>query len=442
MIQYDAIRLIAILAIVLLHTAANGVSSLTPGSSEWWLANIADSASRVGVPLFLMLTGATLLARPYGATTGTPSSSNNTSNSAPISTVRQFYRRRLQRLALPVLAWSLIYLLWAQLKAHWKHQPLALSDQLSGLLSGHNYFHLWFIYLLLGLYATLPLWRFLWQQLTPQQQGYSTLLALGLQQGLLLLRFHSDSSIPDWLVNADSLPWPLWFIAYLPYLMLGALLHPADVRAQHVNMAQTAQSAQSAHTAQMTPSAHRWQQLAPLLLLLTLCLLVATTAWLYAWQQQNIGPEPFYYAYHRLSLPVMLSALCIWLMLRHSVSSQMLSSQMLSQHSPANQQSSANEKPSLARQPAKQLTGQQSRQPLRQQSKLIVHCSFGIYLVHPIFLDLSQALLQYSPLHQWPYPILLPLQALFIASASLASCLLWQYLWKYLWQYLRQKPHS
>jgi surface polysaccharide O-acyltransferase-like enzyme len=411
MIQYDAIRLIAILAIVLLHTAANGVSSLTPGSSDWWLANIADSASRVGVPLFLMLTGATLLARPYGSTTGTPSNSNNTSNSAPISAVRQFYRRRLQRLALPVLAWSLIYLLWAQLKAHWKHQPLALSDQLSGLLSGHNYFHLWFIYLLLGLYATLPLWRFLWQQLTPQQQGYSTLLALGLQQGLLLLRFHSDSSIPDWLVNADSLPWPLWFIAYLPYLMLGALLHPADVRAQ---------------TTQMTPSAHRWQQLAPLLLLLTLCLLVATTAWLYAWQQQNIGPEPFYYAYHRLSLPVMLSALCIWLMLRHSVSSQMLSSQMLSQPSAANQQLSANEKPSLT----------------RQLSKLIVHCSFGIYLVHPIFLDLSQALLQYSPLHQWPYPILLPLQTLFIASASLASCLLWQYLWKYLWQHLRQKPHS
>lgn len=360
MIQYDAIRLIAILAIVLLHTAANGVTQLPPGSADWWLANLADSAGRVGVPLFLMLSGAILLPRQHENT-------------------RHFYQRRWRRIALPALIWSLLYLGWAQFKGYWKQQPVDLEPQLWGIISGHSYFHLWFIYLLIGVYAVLPALRWLWLRLTPQQQLALTLTSLGLQQLGLILRFYRDSAasapwlaMPDWFINADQLPWPFWFIAYLPYLMLGALLRqPRPIAAQPV---------------------------LPMLFFIA----VATTAGLYALQRLHFGPEPFYYAYHRLSLPVLLSALLLWLIVFNRQAGQGTKTT-----SPAS-------------------TSPTSTSPVWQNltATLLKH-SFGIYLVHPIWLDLSSMLLQQPMLSALPYPVRLPLQALFILLASALSCLMW-----------------
>lgn len=350
MIQYDAIRLIAILAIVLLHTAANGVTQLPAGSGDWWLANLADSAGRVGVPLFLMLSGAILLPRQHEST-------------------RHFYQRRWQRVALPALVWSLLYLSWAQFKGYWKQQPVDLETQLWGIVSGHSYFHLWFIYLLIGVYAVLPALRWLWLRLTPQQQLALTLTSLGLQQLGLMLRFYSNSdasapwlAIPDWFINADQLPWPFWFIAYLPYLMLGALLRqPRPITAQ---------------------------QVLPILFFTA----VATTACLYALQRLHFGPEPFYYAYHRLSLPVLLSALLLWLLVVNSQSSHVKKATSPAWH---------------------YLT-----------ATLLKH-SFGIYLVHPIWLDLSTMLLQQPAFSALPYLARLPVQTLMILLASTLSCLIW-----------------
>lgn len=355
MIQYDAIRLIAILAIVLLHTAANGVTQLPPGSSDWWLANFADSAGRVGVPLFLMLTGATLLNRPT-------------------ESVSHFYRRRLQRLAFPVLAWSLIYLFWAQLKAVWKQQPLDLSTKLSGIVTGNNYFHLWFIYVVIALYVCLPALRFIWLRLNRREQITLTVIALCLQQVGLLLRFCRSGctqtsahwpTLPDFLVNAEQLPWPFWFIAYVPYVILGALL---------------------SQPRQQAPLTRQIQ------LLILVCGIIATAA-LYALQRLHFDAEPFYYAYHRLSSPVLCSAVMIWLLTIHHQTN------------------------------AEKLAINSSHNGF---SAILVRYSFGIYLSHPIWLDLTNMLTQQTVLNALPYAMKLPLQTLLILLGSVFFCLCWQ----------------
>jgi surface polysaccharide O-acyltransferase-like enzyme len=356
-IQYDAIRLVAILAIVLLHTAANGVNQLPFNSSDWWLANFIDSACRTGVPLFLMLTGALLLNRQ--------GESNH-----------NYYHRRWRRLALPVLVWTLIYLGWSQLKALWKHQPIDLSQQLWQVITGHPYFHLWFVYMLIGLYAVLPVLRQYWQRLTLPQQLWLTTSCLLLQQGLLLVRFIQPTlaadvhlKLPDWFINADQLPWPLWFIAYLPYVMLGALLaKPTSIPTTHC-------------IAQSTTPKH-----ARALFMTTLLLgCIVATALGYAVQRSTLGPEPFYYTYQRLSLPVMLSSILLW----HLISRWQLHS-------------------------------------LPLLANALVANSFGIYLVHPLWLDLTTGLLQQPALLSLPYAFKLPAQWLLIVIASLLCCLLWQ----------------
>lgn len=341
--NFDAIRLFATVAIVMLHTAANGVNRLPFDSSDWWLANFVDSASRAGVPLFLMLTGALLLNRSH-------------------QSARQFYRNRLQKLAWPLALWSLFYLGWSALKAEIKQQPYGVSNAVSQLLSGAPYFHLWFIYMLLGLYLVLPLLRNFWLQLTPARQSLFCLCAILLQQSLHGLYF---------LLALPEPPWPLWWIGYLPYLLLGAWL--------------------------TRPSRQAAPGVSPLLLLSGMALLTCITALLYHWQRDIGLSEPFYYSYHRMSLPVLLSALLLW--------------QLLQQLPPV-------------------------RHPLLQA---IRRHSLGIYCAHPMLLDLTefgrQQLAQVAVPITLPYAVQLLLQISLVLGASLLFSVLLQRLGDKLFQH-------
>lgn len=337
--NFDAIRLFATVAIVLLHTAANGVNRLVSGSPDWWLANLIDSACRAGVPLFLMLSGALLLNRTHQSAT-------------------QFYHNRLQKLALPVLLWSLFYLLWSALKAQIKQQPYSFETAADQLLAGAPYFHLWFIYMLAGVYLLLPPLRQFWQQLTPSQQTLFCWLALLLQQSLHGLYF---------LLALPEPPWPLWALGYLPYLLLGAWL----TRPQQEKPA------------------------TPLLSGAALLVLISASALLYHWQRDAGLSEPFYYSYHRMSLPVLLSALLLWQLL-------------------------------------------QPLPPVRSRLlQAIRRHSLGIYCAHPLFLDLTeygrQQLAQAGSTIVLPYAVQLLVQVSLVLGASLGICLSYQYARSY-WQ--------
>jgi surface polysaccharide O-acyltransferase-like enzyme len=96
----DLIRAIAITLVILLHASTEGypvpVNPLSPESVNlWWTVNIYDSFGRFGVPLFVMLSGVTLLdkskvAEPMGV----------------------FFKKRLIRIGLPFITWSSVYFAW------------------------------------------------------------------------------------------------------------------------------------------------------------------------------------------------------------------------------------------------------------------------------------------------------------------------------------------
>ncbi len=93
-------RFLAAIAIIVVHISQpyfNQESTEYPPS--WWIANLYLSASMWGVPVFVMISGALLLSpeREY------PSLSD-------------FYKRRLNRLFLPIFFWTLVYLVLLYLK--------------------------------------------------------------------------------------------------------------------------------------------------------------------------------------------------------------------------------------------------------------------------------------------------------------------------------------
>lgn len=133
--NYDVLRVVAAGAVVWLHTSA-AVVTRNPGvqSPAWWTGNIADAMSRWGVPVFVMVSGALLLsAKP---------------DAAPI----QFYRRRAERLFVPLVFWSAFYLCLQR----YANDRFGWSEAVDELIHGTPYMHLWYLYMLVGLYAVTP----------------------------------------------------------------------------------------------------------------------------------------------------------------------------------------------------------------------------------------------------------------------------------------------
>lgn len=154
----DLLRAAAISLVVLIHVVSNLVykyNSLPP--SWWWIANMLDGLARPGVPLFVMISGALLLdprrAEPPG----------------------DFLARRLRKVLLPFLVWSAVYLGWRV----WYHgESLSLGGMLTALAEGSTYGHLWFVYMLLGLYLAAPILRAFARAADRRLLGYFLLLSL------------------------------------------------------------------------------------------------------------------------------------------------------------------------------------------------------------------------------------------------------------------------
>jgi len=139
-IDVDLIRTIAILGVLLLH-AANDLTIQQLNDFEilrWCTVDVYQSLGRVGVPLFIMLSGALLLA-PKKET----------------ESMRDFFKKRWVRVGLPFVFWAAIYFLW---EIFVNHQAVTVNFFVDGILTG-PYFHFWYIYMLLGLYLLTPILR-------------------------------------------------------------------------------------------------------------------------------------------------------------------------------------------------------------------------------------------------------------------------------------------
>jgi surface polysaccharide O-acyltransferase-like enzyme len=139
----DLVRTIAIVFVIGLHAANEPHQIITlPLMSQaeiwrWWTINIYDTFTRLGVPLFVMLTGALLL------------------QPAKVEPLGVFFRKRFARIGLPFIFWGIIYFAYDFLVIH---QSFSWSFVAQGILTG-PYYHFWFLYMLVGLYLLTPILR-------------------------------------------------------------------------------------------------------------------------------------------------------------------------------------------------------------------------------------------------------------------------------------------
>jgi surface polysaccharide O-acyltransferase-like enzyme len=133
-IWVDFLRVTATFLVVWLHTSAPWLykyGRIT--NSNWYVANILGSVVRMAVPLFFMLTGYLLLDRSI--------------------LLGAYFRKRVARIAVPWIAWSAIYVLW---NIYHNGANISMLYAIKSFINDGIFYHLWFLYTLLGLYLFIP----------------------------------------------------------------------------------------------------------------------------------------------------------------------------------------------------------------------------------------------------------------------------------------------
>jgi surface polysaccharide O-acyltransferase-like enzyme len=135
MIRYaDALRSLAIMAVIMIHVVGNLM--VVDISKTWWFATIIESFTRWSVPVFVMVSGALLLGKEE-----------------PLSV---FFKKRASKIIIPFLFWTLFYEVF---KMRTQLDLFSIETALKNIYSDKTYYHLWFLYMIVGIYFATPIFR-------------------------------------------------------------------------------------------------------------------------------------------------------------------------------------------------------------------------------------------------------------------------------------------
>jgi surface polysaccharide O-acyltransferase-like enzyme len=200
----DLIRTIAIVMVVLVHASEFPYripATISPMVMvNWFTADVYGAIGYLGVPLFVILSGALLL-DPVKAD----------------ESMSLFFRKRFVRVGLPLIFWTLIFFVWT-FAIH--QNPFTIFNIQQGLLSG-SYPILWFLYMLIGLYLITPILRVLVKHI--DRKKFTLLLALWFAGTVITPFIHT-------FTNFDFNPLMFVFTDWVGYFLLGIYLLNTKMR--------------------------------------------------------------------------------------------------------------------------------------------------------------------------------------------------------------------
>lgn len=145
-LEFDFLRVLAVLAVIMIHVAASLVISYPQSSTEFIVGNFFDSISRFAVPFFVMISGYFMLYER---------------KEISVSKIKN----KTIKLILLLLFWSCFYALIYK-----------FHNFLPAFLYGH--YHLWYLYLIIGLYLITPILRLFVKENNAHYVYYCILLGI------------------------------------------------------------------------------------------------------------------------------------------------------------------------------------------------------------------------------------------------------------------------
>lgn len=187
------LRFVALFAVIVTHVSSVLLDHYPAASMDDWLtADAFNALVRFAVPVFVMITGTLLLNREYR--------------------LGDFLKKRLTRVVVPFLFWSLVYVAYSwyngELKftgTAWQNTKLVLHQ----LQFGASY-HLWYVYMLIGLYLVIPIIGKFVRSATEKELLYFMVI------WLLVMLLNQP-----WLQRLKPVVELRYFEGYIGYLVLG-----------------------------------------------------------------------------------------------------------------------------------------------------------------------------------------------------------------------------
>lgn len=140
----DFLRIIACIMVITIHVSAFYVIKYADNLDfRFTIGNFYDSLARPAVPIFVLLAGRFAL-----------------SNEKNID-VKYYYKKFFKNIFTPTMIWSVLYFLFSYVLIFLSHiilgkSPKSIYSPIIDFIKGAPYFHLWYLYMCIGLYLLVP----------------------------------------------------------------------------------------------------------------------------------------------------------------------------------------------------------------------------------------------------------------------------------------------
>lgn len=203
LVYYDILRIIATFAVIIIHVSAENWSTTTI-DNNWLINNFINSLVHCwAVPMFVTISGALLL---------------NKKN----FTLKNMIKKYIPRILICLVIWHFIYYFFSVRE----FSLTSIIHAIKALLLGNTYSHLWYLYLVIGLYLITPVLSKMLKNLSNTELLY-----------LLTIGFIVQSLIPTIeLITKIELMQFIWpykifdFSYFILYYILGYYLSQNNIR--------------------------------------------------------------------------------------------------------------------------------------------------------------------------------------------------------------------
>ncbi len=150
-VYIDLLRITAVFGVILLHIAASRWTAVSVTSENWQIMNVYNGLVRWTVPVFVMISGVFHL-QPY--------KKNITEENTTFKQEMNIMGRKTGKLLTGLVFWSVIYYYLGKfLERNFAFHTYDIIHIPLAILLGPAWVHLWFLYMLIGLYLLTPIFR-------------------------------------------------------------------------------------------------------------------------------------------------------------------------------------------------------------------------------------------------------------------------------------------
>lgn len=192
--QIDTLRSVACLLVIAIHIVAPNISFHNVNNQNFNIDFAIDVISRVSVPLFVMISGRFLLFRE--------------------TSYKEFYSKKLKRVLIPTVFWSFFYIgVYCAFKI-FKGEVIDIGLIFKNLINGKPHYHLWYMYMILGLYLVVPVLNNAFKNLSKNEL---------VRLGIILIIISTINQYYNYVFEIRPF-FITWYLDFIGYFLLGYAL--------------------------------------------------------------------------------------------------------------------------------------------------------------------------------------------------------------------------